>query len=106
MCIRDSSITVSSLFDAKVTVLSLVEFGVPRGSVLGQILFLLYTADIRGAVQNRNLRAHLYADDTQVHGSCRPSKVRALQDGVSACIDDVAMWKSNRLQLNASKTEV
>jgi len=71
------------------------------------ILFLLYTADILGTVQNRNLYVHLYADDTQVYGSCRPSEVRALQDGVSACIDDVAVWmKSNGLQLNASKTEV
>jgi len=71
------------------------------------ILFLFYAADILGAVQNRNLYVHLYAHDTQVYGSCRPSEVRALQDGVSACIADVAVWmKSNGLQLNASKTEV
>ena len=58
-------------------------------------------------VWNRNLRAHLYADDTQIYGFCCPSKVCALQDNVSACIDDVAVWmKSNRLQLNATKTEV
>jgi len=84
---------------------SLVEFGVPQSFVLGPILFLLYTADILGAMQNRNLLLDLYADDTQVNGSCHPSEVRALQDGESAC--NVAVWmKSNRLQLSASKTEV
>ena len=70
--------------------------------ILEQILFLPYTADILGAVH-----VHLYADDLQVYGSCRPSEVRVLQDGVSACIDDVAAWmKSNRVQLNDSTTEV
>ena len=50
---------------------------------------------------------HLYADDTQIYGFCCLSKVCALQDNVSACIDDVAVWmKSNRLQLSATKTEV
>jgi len=86
---------------------SLVVFGAPQGSVLGPIIFLLYTADILGVVRNRNLHAHLYVDDTQIYGFCCPSKVSALQDNVSACIDDVAIWmKSNRLQLNATKTEV
>ena len=49
-----------------------------------------------------------YANDTHVYyGFYRPSKVRALQDGVSACVDDVAVWmKSNRLHLNATKTEI
>ena len=35
------------------------------------------------------------------------SKVTQLQEQLSACVDDVALWmQSNRLQLNASKTEV
>ena len=50
---------------------------------------------------------HLYADDTQIYGSCHPTDAAQLQLQMSACIDDVATWMcSNRLQLNTAKTEV
>jgi len=51
---------------------------------------------------------HLYADDTQVSGSCRPSNVSVFSSSFSDCPRDVTSWmmKSNMLQLNSSKTEV
>ena len=61
------------------------------------ILFLLYTADLR-LPERHNLRPHMYADDTQIYGFCRPAAAAQLQEQVSACIDDVAAWmQSNRL---------
>jgi len=50
---------------------------------------------------------HLYADDTQVYGFCRPVAVRELSASISECTAAVASWvRSNRLKLNADKTEV
>ena len=80
---------------------------VDLGYILGPILFLLYTADLLRLVEKYNLRPHLYADDTQIYGSCHPTDTAQLQLQMSACIDNVATWMcSNRLQLNTAKTEV
>jgi hypothetical protein len=81
--------------------------GVPQGSVLGAILFLIYGGDLQRIIEKHGLRPHLYADDSQIYGSCRPSTHLELQSRISACIDDVADWmRSNRLQLNSAKTEI
>ena len=79
----------------------------PTGVGLGPILLLLYTADLLQLVHVHGLGPHLYADDTQIYGSCRPGDCSLLQSRVSTCINDVSQWmRSNRLQLNADKTEL
>ena len=77
--------------------------GVPQGSVLGPILFIIYTADLESIVTS----IHKFADDSQLYGSCRPTATSSLSSTVSQCVDSVSSWMcSNRFQLNAEKTEV
>ena len=50
-------------------------YGVPRGAVLGPILFLLYVADLLKLIKRHQLSPHAYAEDTQIYGFCQPSDV-------------------------------
>jgi len=55
----------------------------------------------------RSVTTPLYADDTQVYGFRRPAAVGELSASISECTAAVAScMRSNRLQLNADKTEV
>jgi len=87
----------------------LVQRGVPRGSVLGPIIFLLYAANVLQLIQRHQLQPHAYADYSQICGFCRflETVTVSLQDRISACIDNMSSWMwANRLQLNPSKMEV
>ena len=54
-------------FAGQQSTISVVLCGVPQGSVLGPILFLLYTADVTAIAQRHGFSAHSYADDTQLY---------------------------------------
>ena len=84
----------------------LVRSGVPQGSVLGPILYVLYTADVIDIVESLGLGVHLYADDTQLYASGPSIQSLDIAGRVLKAVDLVRSWmSSNRLRLNPDKTQ-
>lgn len=80
-----------------------ISHGVPQGSVLGPILFLLYINDVINVIREKSI--YLYADDTVlfISGSNQTIVQNELQNLVDKFIDWCIM---NKLTLNAKKTKV
>lgn len=80
--------------------------GVPQGSVLGPLLFVLYSADVVNIAAQYGVRIHAYADDLQTYASCAATDQQTATTRLLACIAEIDRWmSSNRLKLNGEKTE-
>ena len=81
--------------------------GVPQGSVLRPILFILYTQPLTSVILKHPVSHMLYADDTQVYKSFDLDDCLSSVLCVEKCVSDVKAWMtSNKLQMNENKTDV
>ena len=86
-----------------------IELGIPQGSVLGPILFTIYTVPIGDICRKHQVAFHLYADDTQIYLSFKPSTPSSKHECIAKienCIDEIGTWMTqNLLKCNNDKTE-
>lgn len=82
---------------------SAIAMGVPQGSILGPILFSLYTSDLPNVLKNCNV--HLYADDVQLTISFAPTNTNIALQGLNEDLGRISDWSRDQsMVLNASKS--
>ena len=85
-------------------------FGVPQGSILGPILFILYTKALQNIAKKYGILIQLYADDSQLYIGFKANDPLSVGDAVKRiedCLREIKKWmRANFMKLNNSKTEL
>ena len=83
--------------------LAVINYGVPEGSVLGPLLFLLYINDLNQAITF--CKVHYFADDTNL--LCHSNSIKKLNKLVNADLKHLVNWlNANKISLNVKITEM
>ena len=89
-------------FDGSSSSKSSIKCGIPQGSCLGPLLFILYINDFENCLKSMN--PNMYADDICVN--IASDNLKELLTDLKNELENISNWmRTNKLSLNASKSE-
>ena len=95
---RTQQVQIGNVYSEKLH----IKYGVPQGSILGPLLFILYINDL--PLYMKNCCIDMYADDSTLHLSC--DNFKSLQSKVQEDLFQVEKWcNDNCMFINANKTK-
>ena len=82
-------------------------FGVLQGSVLGPLLFILYTSELPRIISSFSLQSQLHADDSYIFTSFPKYESSSAISEISSCFGEIISWSDSMfLKLNPSKLDL
>ena len=89
------------MYDSKSSNMQTITCGVPQGSVLGPLLFIIYTNDLPNALSYS--KCVLFADDTTIY--LKSDNLQKSAELITIDLNTLTDWfRANKLSLNVSKT--
>ena len=77
--------------------------GVPQGSILGPLLFIIYTSDLPSCLP-LECKLFMYADDSTI--TCSSSNINKIENNLNTALGRIYDWcVRNKLTINANKTK-
>ena len=80
-----------------------IKYGVPQGSILGPLLFLIYINDLSQSIKTSKI--HHFADDTNLLYAS--SSLKDIDKKINFDLSNLVQWlRANKIALNVNKTDI
>ena len=80
-----------------------IKYGVPQGSLLGPLLFLIYINNLSRSIKNSKI--HHFADDTNL--LCASSSLKDINKKINFDLSNLVQWLlANKIALNVNKSDI
>ena len=98
---RTFSVTLKDIFSHPKE----LRYGVPQGSILGPLFYIIYTKELENVAKSHGMKLHLYADDCQLYFSFKLEDTEKAEEKLKKCMESIQTWMNDSFfKLNPEKT--